>query len=100
MVGGNTFTLRTQWQAPVACSEAVSSRMMWRHRFFLAAFLRLRPALIRANRVRPSTPPLFHNIDRHFFDGQFDGSSVSGIHTWPQTSHTATRMVFQPISGL
>jgi hypothetical protein len=29
--------------------------MMWRHRFFFAAVLRLRPVLIPASRVRPST---------------------------------------------
>jgi hypothetical protein len=29
-------------------------------------FLRLRLALIRASRVLPSTPPLFHNVKRHF----------------------------------
>jgi len=27
--------------------------------------LRLRPGLIRASRVLPSTLPLFHNVERH-----------------------------------
>ena len=48
------------------------------HRSLLALGLRLRPTLIRAARVLPSTPPLFHNVERHFFDGQFGGFSVSG----------------------
>ena len=74
--------------------------MMWRHRFFLAVALRLRPALIRASRVLPSTPPLFHRVERHFFEGQFGGFTVSGIHLCPQTSQTATRIVFQPMSRL
>jgi hypothetical protein len=56
--------------------------------------------LIRAARVLPSMPPLFHNVERHFFDGQFGGFSVSGIHLCPQTSQTATRIVFQPMSPL
>jgi hypothetical protein len=47
---------------------------------FLLAFFLLRPALIRASRVLPSTPPLFHCIERHFLEGQFGGFSVSGIH--------------------
>ena len=76
------------------------SRMMWRHHCFFAVALRLRPVLIRASRVRPSTPPLFQSIERHSLEGQFDGSSVSGIHLCPHTSHTATRIVFQPMSSL
>ena len=35
------------------------------HRFFFTVIVRLRPALIRASRVLPSTPPLFHNVERH-----------------------------------
>lgn len=61
---------------------------------------RLRPALIRASRVRPSTPPLSHRVERHLLDGQFGGFSVSGIHLCPQTSQTATRIFFQPMSPL
>ena len=38
------------------------------HRSLLALVLRLRPALILASRVLPSTPPLFHSVERHFFD--------------------------------
>ena len=33
--------------------------------FFLTVVLRLRLALIRAPRVLPSTPPLFHSRERH-----------------------------------
>lgn len=47
---------------------------------FFPAVLRLRPVLIRASRVLPSMPPLSHSVERHFFDGQFGGLSVSGIH--------------------
>lgn len=47
------------------------------HRFFFAVVLRLRPALIRASRVLPSTRPLFHKVDRHALRGQFGGFSVS-----------------------
>jgi hypothetical protein len=61
--------------------------------------LRLRPALIRASRVLPSTPPLSHKVERHFFDGQLAGFSVSGIHLCPQTSQTATRIVFHPMQA-
>jgi hypothetical protein len=62
--------------------------------------LRLRPTLTRASRVLPSMPPLSHKVERHFFEGQFGGFSVSGIHLCPHTSHTATRIVFQPMSSL
>jgi hypothetical protein len=62
---------------------------------------RLRPVLIRAARVRPSTPPLSHSMERQIFDGQFRGFLlVSGIHGCPHTSHTATRIVFQPMPRL
>jgi len=47
------------------------------HRFLFTAVLRLRPALIRASRVLPSTPPLFHSFEQHFFEGQFGGFPVS-----------------------
>jgi hypothetical protein len=67
------------------------------HWLFFAVVLRLRPALIRASRVLPSIPPLFHNVERHFLDGQFGGFSVSGIHLCPQTSQTATRIFVQPM---
>jgi len=70
------------------------------HPLFLAAILRLRPVFIRASRVRPSTPPLFQRVDLHFFEGQFGGSSVSGIQRCPQTSHSATRIVFQAMPPL
>ncbi|MGH9739246.1 MAG: hypothetical protein ACRD4X_11780 [Candidatus Acidiferrales bacterium] len=63
----------------------------------LALVLRLRPALIRAARDLPSTPPLSHNVERHFFEGQFGGFSDSGIHLCPQTSQTATRILVQPM---
>ena len=55
------------------------------------------PILMRASRVLPSTPPLFHRVERHFFDGQFGGFPVSGIHRCPQTSQTATRILVQPM---
>ena len=55
--------------------------------FFVAA-LRLGPSLIRASRVLPSTPTLFHNVEWHFLEGQFGGLSVFGIHLSPQTSQT------------
>jgi hypothetical protein len=45
--------------------------MTWRHRFPFVAILRLRPALIRASCVLPSTPPLSQRVERHFLDGQF-----------------------------
>jgi hypothetical protein len=59
---------------------------------FLLAFFLLRPALIRASRVLPSTPPLFHCIERHFLEGQFGGFSVSGIHRCSQTSQYGSRL--------
>jgi hypothetical protein len=71
-----------------------------RRQCFFAVALRLRPVLIRASRVLPSTPPLSQRVERHFFDGQFGGFSLSGIHLWPQTSQTATRIVFQPMQPL
>jgi hypothetical protein len=45
--------------------------MKWRHRFFVAVVLRLRPVLIGASSVLPSMPPLFQSVERHFLDGQF-----------------------------
>ena len=68
--------------------------------FFAAVVFRLRPVLIRASRVLPSTPPLFHSIERHAFDGQFVGLSVSGIHRCPHLSHTATRIIFHAMPPL
>src|SRR5246127_4790692 len=73
--------------------------MMSPHQCFFST-LRLRPVLILASRVLPSTPPLFHKVERHFFDGQFGGFSVSGIHLCPQTSQTATRIVFHAMPPL
>jgi hypothetical protein len=70
------------------------------HPSLLALSLRLRPALIRAVRVLPSIPPLFHNVERHFFDGQLGGFSVSGIHLCPHTSQTATRILVQPMAAI
>ena len=68
------------------------------HQCFFAVVRRLRPVLILAARVRPSTPPLSHNMERQLFEGQFKGFFlVSGIHGCPHTSHTATRIVFQPM---
>ena len=75
------------------------SRMQSRQSLVAFGF-RLRPALIRAARVLPSTPPLFHNIERHFLDGQLGGFRLSGIHLWPQTSQTAIRIVFHPMQPL
>jgi hypothetical protein len=68
--------------------------------FALSVILRLRPALIRASRVLPSTPALFQSVERHFFEGQFGGFPVSGIHRCPHTSHTATLIVVQPMPPL
>jgi hypothetical protein len=56
--------------------------------------------MILAARVLPSTPPLSQSVERHFFDGQFGGFWVSGIHLCPQTSHTATRILVQPMLSL
>jgi hypothetical protein len=67
------------------------------HWLLFAFTLRLRPALILATRVLPSTPPLSQSVERHFFDGQLGGFSVSGIHLCPHTSHTATRILVQPM---
>ena len=70
------------------------------HPSLFALVLRLRPALIRAARNLPSMPPLFHRVERHFFEGQFGGFSVSGIHLCPHTSHTATCILVQPMLSL
>jgi hypothetical protein len=70
------------------------------HRSLLALGLRLRPTLILASRVLPSTPPLFQRVERHFLLGQFGGFSVSGIHLCPHTSHTAIRILTQPMLSL
>jgi hypothetical protein len=45
-------------------------------------------------------PPLFHKVERHLFEGQFGGFSVSGIHLCLQTSHTAIRILIQPMAPL
>lgn len=65
-------------------------------RFLTACFAAL---AFLASRVRPSTPPLFQKVERHFLDGQRGGFSTSGIHRCPQTSHMATRISFQAISN-
>jgi len=91
---------RTPYPAQKVQGYRLRARAEQRHRFFLAVVLRLRPALIRASRVLPSTPPLSQRVERHFFDGQFGGFSASGIHLCPQTSQTATRIVFQPMTSL
>ena len=39
------------------------------HRSLFAVVLRLRPTLILASRVLPSTPPLFHKVERHALRG-------------------------------
>jgi len=80
------------WMRGVYCSDL--------HRYLLLLVLRLRPVLIRASRVLPSSPPLFQRVERHFFEGQFGGFSVSGIHLCPQTSHSATRIVFHAMTSL
>jgi hypothetical protein len=63
------------------------------HRFFFTAVLRLRPALIRAARVLPSTPPLFQRVERRAFEGQFGGFSDSGIQRCPQTSQNSIHRI-------
>lgn len=62
--------------------------------------LRLRPALILASLVLPSTPPLSQRVERQLLEGQLVGFPVSGIHRCPQTSHSATRIVFHAIPPL
>ena len=43
--------------------------------------LGFRPAFFfRAAFVRPSTPPLFHSVERQDLRGHSGGSSTSGIH--------------------
>jgi len=37
---------------------------------FAAIVMRLRPASIGAALVQPSTPPLFHRVEQHFFERQ------------------------------
>jgi len=62
---------------------------------FLAAALLLRPVLIRASRVLPSTPPLFQSVERHFFEGQFWGFPVSVDP--PMPADVATRQQPQKV---
>ena len=69
-------------------------------RSLLALGLWLRPILILASRVLPSTPPLFQRVERHFLLGRFGGFSVSGIHLCPHTSQTATRILVQPMAAI
>ena len=65
----------------------------------LVAFgFRLRPPCIRAARVLPSTPPLFHNIERHFLDGQLGGFRLSGIHLWPRRRRRRSALSSIPCS--
>jgi hypothetical protein len=67
---------------------------------FFPVVLRLRPVLIRASRVLPSMPPLFHRLERHSFKGQCVGFSISGIHLCPHMSQTAIRILIQPMFTL
>jgi hypothetical protein len=60
----------------------------WCSDFFFAAF------------VRPSTPPRFHSVERQSFLGHSGGFSISGIQRWPQTSHSATRIVFHAMPDM
>ena len=53
----------------------------------LAVLLRLRPALILASRVLPSTPPLSQSVERHFLDGQLGGSRTP-VSTCARTRRT------------
>src|ERR1017187_6540294 len=53
--------------------------------------------LLFASRVLPSTPPLSQRVLRHFLLAQRVGFSTDGIQTWPQTSHTATFCIRQPM---
>jgi len=64
----------------------------------LPGFCRCFLPACRASRVRPSTPPRFHKVLRQSFFGHRGGSSISGIHRWPQTSQTATLIIFQPMA--
>jgi hypothetical protein len=67
--------------------------------YFLAFFGGCRfVALSFASRVLPSTPLLFHSVDRQDLRGHNGGSSTSGIHRWPHTSHTATLASVHPIA--
>jgi hypothetical protein len=61
-----------------------------RYRLLFAIALRLRPALIRASRVLPSTPPLFHNVERHFVEGQFGGFYLFLFQTPHYSERVAT----------
>src|ERR1019366_10035938 len=60
----------------------------------------LRFFLLLASRVRPSTPPLSHRVLRHFFEAHSFGLGTDGIHTCPQTSHTATFCIRQPMVAI
>ena len=53
--------------------------------------------LLFASRVRPSTPPLSQRVLRHLLEAQRVGCSTDGIQTCPQTSHTATFCIRQPM---
>src|ERR1019366_4778669 len=53
-----------------------------------------------ASFVRPSTPPLSHRVLRHFFEAHSFGLGTDGIHTCPQTSHTATFCIRQPMVAI
>ena len=56
--------------------------------------------LLLASFVRPSTPPLSQRVLRHFLLAQIVGFSIDGIQVWPQTSQTATFILFQPMVEL
>ena len=66
---------------------------------FFLSFPLAAPILIRAFRDLPSTPPLFHNIDRHCFEA-ISRALASGIHRCLHTLHTATLIVVQPMQPL
>jgi hypothetical protein len=50
--------------------------------------------------VRPSTPPRSQSVLRHFLEAQRVGCSTDGIQTCPQTSQTATRIIFHPMDAI
>jgi hypothetical protein len=76
-----------QSSSPESTPES-SPRLRYLLRFLFGTVLLL------AFLVLPSTPPLFHKVERHVFRGHSGGFSTSGIHRWPHTSQTATRIIF------
>jgi hypothetical protein len=71
---------------------------------FLFAVLRLRPALTRAPRVLPSTPPLFHNVERHFLGDRLsqilaiNQRTLSQVRTTTSCPQTPFRRNFFTVS--